>query len=40
VETALDEADRLAEEDGKRMSHEEVFGKSAEEDKCSMKNTD
>jgi prevent-host-death family protein len=27
VETALDEADRLAEEDGRRMSHEEVFGK-------------
>jgi prevent-host-death family protein len=27
VETALDEADRLAEEDGRRMSHDEVFGK-------------
>jgi prevent-host-death family protein len=27
VETALDEADRLADEDGRRMSHEEVFGK-------------
>jgi prevent-host-death family protein len=27
VETALDEADRLAEEDDRRMSHEEVFGK-------------
>jgi prevent-host-death family protein len=26
VEAALDEADRLAEEDGRRMSHEEVFG--------------
>ncbi len=26
VETALDEADRLAAEDDKRMSHEEVFG--------------
>jgi prevent-host-death family protein len=26
VETALDEADRLAEGNGRRMSHEEVFG--------------
>jgi prevent-host-death family protein len=26
VEAALDEADRVAEEDGRRMSHEEVFG--------------
>ena len=26
VESALDEADRLAVEDSKRMSHEEVFG--------------
>jgi prevent-host-death family protein len=26
VETALDEADRVAEEDNRRMSHEEVFG--------------
>jgi prevent-host-death family protein len=26
VEAALDETDRLAEEDGRRMSHEEVFG--------------
>jgi prevent-host-death family protein len=26
VENALDEADRLAEEDSRRMSHEEVFG--------------
>ncbi|MCM1570063.1 MAG: type II toxin-antitoxin system prevent-host-death family antitoxin [Roseburia sp.] len=26
VETALDKADRLAAEDAKRMSHEEVFG--------------
>ncbi len=25
VETALDEADRLAADDGRRMSHEEVF---------------
>jgi prevent-host-death family protein len=25
VETALDEADRVAEEDDRRMSHEEVF---------------
>jgi hypothetical protein len=26
VEAALDEADRVAEEDDRRMSHEEVFG--------------
>lgn len=26
VEAALDEADRLAGEDGRRMAHEEVFG--------------
>jgi prevent-host-death family protein len=26
VEAELDEADRLAAEDGRRMSHEEVFG--------------
>ena len=26
VEAALDEADRLAEEDGRRMTHDEVFG--------------
>jgi prevent-host-death family protein len=26
VEAALDEADRVAEEDNRRMSHEEVFG--------------
>jgi prevent-host-death family protein len=26
VEVALDEADRVAEEDDRRMSHEEVFG--------------
>lgn len=26
VEAALDEADRLAEENGRRMTHEEVFG--------------
>ncbi len=28
VEAALDKADKLAEEDAARMSHEEVFGKS------------
>lgn len=27
VEISLDEADRLAEEDSRRMNHEEVFGK-------------
>ena len=26
VETALDEADRVAKEDNKRLTHEEVFG--------------
>jgi len=26
MEAALDEADRMAAEDGRRMSHEEVFG--------------